>query len=147
MRNVYLVPFAVAILVLLAVGGYTFVIPRSALEVRTVYHETPGGGGTGGIINVNVLLTNKGNRQIEGLKCQASVMGPGGRIMDMTSAEGLSISPGNNAELKMVFTGSQYDDYDIEVHLRYDCRGQTHIHDLAHTTSEDEMNLVYVDDL
>ena len=68
-RLTWLVPLAVLILVLLSFGTYQWIIPRTDLEVRTVYHEAPGGGGTGGTVNINVLLTNLGNREIGSLEC------------------------------------------------------------------------------
>jgi len=144
-RYAFIVPFAIAVAVLILVGAYLFVIPRTGLEVRTVYHETPGGGGTGGTINVNVLFTNKGNREIEDLKVQAQVLGPGSMSMDSSDLDGMSISPNDNAEIKMAFTGSQYDTYMIMIHIRYESRGQTVVEDLKHITAEDEMNLVFVE--
>ena len=44
---------------------YLYVIPRASIELKTVYHEATGGGGTGGLINVNSKFINSGNVEVE----------------------------------------------------------------------------------
>ncbi|MDG6225825.1 MAG: hypothetical protein QCI82_09975 [Candidatus Thermoplasmatota archaeon] len=136
---------AVAVISLTALVSYLYIIPRTDMEVRTVYHEMPGGGGTGGVINVNVLLDNRGNRMADSIQCYVEVRDDEDRQMVARSITGISLGPGNIAELSASFIGSQYDDYRISVHLRFDSSGGTRIADLDYTTREDRMNLVFVE--
>jgi hypothetical protein len=63
------------------------------------------------------------------------------------SGQDVSIPPGKNAEIKLSFVGSQYDTYAIMLHIRFDSGGDTTISDLVYHTVEDEMNLVFRDEL
>jgi hypothetical protein len=147
MRAVYAIPAVIVLVLLIGAGVYLYVIPRSGLSVRTIYHETPGGGGTGGVINVNIVMENTGNQGVDGLSFEIGIKNSTGAYMTGRSGQDLSIPPGKNAEIKLNFVGSQYDTYEIKIHIRFDSGGDTTISDLLHRTVEDEMNLVFEDDL
>ena len=147
MRFAYAVPAIIVLTLLVGSGLFIYIIPRTDLSVRTVYHETPGGGGTGGVINVNVLLKNSGNTDIEDLSIDVKVLNSTGRYMSGQIGRDVAISPGRCAELKINFVGSQYDTYAISIHLRFESRSGTTIANLDHVTREDEMNLVFIDEL
>ena len=143
----WMVPVAVLIIVLISFGTYQWIIPRTDLEVRTVYHEAPGGGGTGGTININVLLSNLGNREISSLESTVSVMlKTGGKVSNHETGPD-TLASGDNIEVKITYIGSQYDTYLIEIQLRFDCSGDTHTTTLNYETKEDVMNLVFVKNL
>jgi len=142
LKFIYLVPFAVLAVILVTAGTVIYVVPRTDLRVRIVYHETPGGGGTGGIMNINVVLDNRGNRDISGLDCGVSVTRDG-RPVSADSVADVSLPPGDIAEVRLVIIGSQYYTYSIISHIRFECRGQTYMADLSCVTVEDEMNQVF----
>ncbi|RLF68833.1 MAG: hypothetical protein DRN57_02830 [Thermoplasmata archaeon] len=141
------IPVIMVGIVIIAFLFYQWIIPRTNLEVRTVYHESPGGGGTGGVINVNVLLTNWGNREISDLDCRVVVDQVGGGEMARNEAPDLVLGRGENAEIKLSFIGSQFADYKISISLSMICSGSTTERVLVHETEEEQMNLVFVDNL
>lgn len=141
------IPFAVIAVILMAFSMYQWIVPRTDLEVRTVYHEAPGGGGTGGLVNVNVLLTNKGNRDIEDLECLVRVINAEGSILVFKDVKGVLLQERDNAELKLVLVGSQYKDYRITIDLVFSSARKDYVRDLEYVTQEDAMNLVFVEDL
>lgn len=131
--------------VLVAFAAYSYVIPRTELEVRTVYHESPGGGGTGGVINVNILLTNRGNRGLTGLDCSVNVVEANGTEMTRGGIEGGSLLSRDNTEIRLSFIGSHYSTYMIIVVVVFGSMGNTITAEIEHSTIEDSMNLVFVD--
>jgi hypothetical protein len=143
----WIVPMAVLLVILLGFASYQWLIPRTDLEVRTVYHEAPGGGGTGGTINVNVLLTNMGNRDVSTLKCDVIVMLEGGGSVARHSLGPESLGQGENVEIKMPYIGSQYDNYLIDIEVSFDSSGDSHYKSLNYQTEEDVMNIVFVENL
>jgi hypothetical protein len=141
----WVLPLAVLLVILLVFSSYQWLIPRTDLEVRTVYHEAPGGGGTGATLNVNILLTNLGNREISSLKCDVIVSVQGGGQMRRHSLPPDSLSRGENVEMKLSFIGSQYDNYSIDLDVSFDCSGDSYYEEWAYTTKEDVMNIVFVE--
>jgi len=144
-KALWFIPVGLLVVLLVSLSLYLWIIPRTELEVRTVYHESPGGGGTGGVMNVNVLLTNMGNREVSSLTCNVVVMSDGSTVHGRSEGGSISLSRMEVAEISMHFTGSQYEEYTITVSLSFNCCGNTEVEDLEFTTSEDEMNLVFVE--
>ncbi|MGA1873789.1 MAG: hypothetical protein ACMUHY_08965 [Thermoplasmatota archaeon] len=143
-RLIWMIPMIVIIVLLLSFGLYQWIIPRTDLEVRTVYHEAPGGGGTGGTININILLSNLGNREIDSLESSVSVqLKEGGNVARHESGPE-NLPPGDNVEIKITYIGSHYDTYLISVDLRFDCSGDTHTGSMQYETEEDHMNMVFI---
>jgi hypothetical protein len=146
-KRKWLVPVIAIAVVLLLFASYQWIIPRTNLEIRTVYHESPGGGGTGGVININILLINKGNRRIDDLDCMVIVRETGGREVGRNNLESMDLSRGTNAEIKLNVIGSQYRGYRISIDLSFEeFRGRETV-TLEHSTTEDQMNLVFVDNI
>ncbi|MGA1792961.1 MAG: hypothetical protein ACMUHM_03330 [Thermoplasmatota archaeon] len=146
-KLVWLVPVAVTLILLISFGMYQWVVPRTDLEIRTVYHEAPGGGGTGGTIHFNVLLSNMGNREISSLECSVLVQLKGGGKVASHDMEPEMLAPGDNMEIKITYIGSQYDTYIIDIDVRFDCSGDTHTGSLDYETKEDLMNMVFVENM
>jgi len=146
-RAVWLVPVVVTMVLLVSFGMYQWVIPRTDLEVRTVYHEAPGGGGTGGTIHFNVLLSNLGNREIGSLDCSVLVQLKGGGKVASHETGPEALVPGDNMEIKITYIGSQYETYLIKIDVRFDCLGDTHTQTLDYETKEDLMNMVFVENM
>lgn len=145
MRLGMVIPVAIVVIALSAMVSYKFAIPRTDMEVRTVYHEMPGGGGTGGVINVNVLLDNRGNRMVSSVSCFLEVRDLDDGLIVARSISGISLGPGKVAELSSSFIGSQYEDYRISIHVRFESIGGTRIRDMDYFTVEDHMNLVFIE--
>lgn len=141
--------WAVIIIAILVLTGifvtYNWLIPRPDLEIRTVYHETPGGGGTAGIMHVNILLTNEGNREITSLICAYRVSRVGGGEVANHIPGVNELEPGKNVELKLDFLGSQFWDYRIDIDIEFDCSGSSYGRSYTLYTEEDAMNLVFVE--
>jgi hypothetical protein len=146
-RKKWLVPILVLGIILVAFLTYQWIIPRTNLEIRTVYHESPGGGGTGGVINVNVLLTNWGNRKASSLECSVIITNITGHEVARNNIDDMSLSRGDNAEIKLSFVGSQYSDYIINIDVSFSSTGGTKSADIEHRTVEDQMNLVFVNNI
>ncbi len=143
----WLVPLGVVVIVLLGFIIYQWVIPRTNLEIRTVYHESPGGGGTGGVINLNVLLTNWGNREVSDLDCMVIVHDSNGQEVARNILDDMTLSRSENAEMKLTFIGSQYLLYNISIDIDFRSNGNSHDRFIEHETEEEQMNLVFVDNL
>lgn len=140
-------PLGVLLVIMLSFATYQWFIPRTDLEVRTVYHEAPGGGGTGGTININVLMTNLGNRDVRSLKCDVTLS-----IMDGGVVTRHSMGPDNlvndeNIEVKITYIGSHYDTYLIDLKVSFECSGNSFSETMSYRTIEDTMNLVFIENL
>jgi hypothetical protein len=146
-RKRWLIPLTAIVLVILAFASYQWIIPRTNLEVRTVYHESPSGGGTGGVINVNVLITNRGNRPVEDLDCMVIVRDLDGREKGRNMVENMGLERGQNAEIKLTIIGSQYIDYTISVDIDFETYKDSARETLEYHTYEEQMNLVFVDNI
>jgi hypothetical protein len=146
-RWMWALPFAVLAVILLSFATYQWAIPRTNLEIRTVYHESPGGGGTGGTMNVNVLFTNKGNRDIDDLRSTITVIEVGRGIRERYSLDPSRITTGRNIEVKITFIGSQYETYRISAVVYFECTGDSYTETFEYETVEDVMNLVYVENI
>lgn len=146
-RRRWLVPVMAIAIVVVGFVAYQWIIPRTNLEVRIVYHESPSGGGTGGVMNINVLLTNKGNREISELYCMVIVREAGGKEVARNLVEEMDLGAGSNAEITLTFIGSQYKNYDISTELDFATAGGSREKMLEYTTSEEQMNLVFVENI
>ncbi|MCK5772718.1 MAG: hypothetical protein KAH57_02925 [Thermoplasmata archaeon] len=141
----WMIPLIVLLLILAGVVSYQWLIPRTDLEVRTVYHEATGGGGTGGLIHVNILLTNWGNREINDLYCRYTVNIVNGSEMAHHESSSMVLQRKDNAELKLDFVGSQYWDYLIEIEISFMGSSGRISKDLSYYTFEETMNIVFIE--
>lgn len=141
----WLIPLIILLVIFVTFATYQWVIPRADLEVRSVYHESPGGGGTGGAINYNVLITNWGNRRVEDLNCAVRIFNSSGGEVAMDSITDVSLYRRDNVEMALHFVGDQFSDFEIRIHLFFDCKGNSYVEDLDYYTKEDQMNIVFVD--
>ncbi len=141
----WMIPLIVLLLILAGVVSYQWLIPRTDLEVRTVYHEATGGGGTGGLIHVNILLTNWGNREIRDLYCRYTVTIVNGSEMAHHESSSMILQRKENAELKLDFVGSQYWEYLIEIEISFRGSSGKISKDFGYHTVEDTMNIVFIE--
>jgi hypothetical protein len=140
-------PLGVLLVILLSFATYQWIIPRTDLEVRTVYHEAPGGGGTGGTININVLFTNLGNRDVSSLECDVTVTIKGDGVVTRHSSGPETLSMDDNVEIKITHIGSHYVTYLIDLDISFECSGDSYSNTMNYETIEDTMNLVFVENL
>ncbi|MBN1539913.1 MAG: hypothetical protein JW939_07195 [Candidatus Thermoplasmatota archaeon] len=143
----WMAPLVVLIVLLISFGMYQWAIPRTELEVRTVYHEAFGGGGTGGTVNVNILLSNLGNRNLRSLECSVSVRLKDGGSVGKHDPDPSDLAAGENIEIRITCIGSHYETYIIDMDVRFDCSGNTHLRSLSYETREDTMTLVFVENI
>ena len=98
-------------------------------------------------MNVNVLLTNRGNREVSGLRCSVHVLTGNGTYVTSGTLDGETLLSRENTEMRMSFVGSHYSEYRIELVLGFESKGNTLTRELVHTTTEDSMNIVFVDNV
>lgn len=143
----WMLPLGVLLVIILSFATYQWIIPRTDLEVRTVYHEAPGGGGTGGTININVLFTNLGNREVRSLECDVSISILDEGVVTRHSSGPDTLSSDENIEIKITHTGSHYVTYVIDLEVSFECSGDSHSRTMSYQTVEDTMNIVFVENL
>ena len=143
----WIIPVVILVIVLLAFISYRWIIPRTELEIRTIYHEAIAGGGTGGSINVNVLLTNEGNREVTDLTCSVIITQKGEGTVTEQMVEDVALERGDNTEIKIRFTGNQFSTYVIHLQVDFISSGEDHSGAFTHETHEDVMNILFLDTL
>ena len=141
------IPLSVLLIILLSFATFQWIIPRTDLEVRTVYHEAPGGGGTGGTVNINVLFTNLGNREVRSLECDVMISIEGFGVVERHSLGPENLESDENIEIKITYIGSHYDTYLVDLDISFECSGNSHSDQMSYRTVEDTMNLVFVENL
>jgi flagellar basal body-associated protein FliL len=137
----------IAIIILLANVLYLFVLPRVNLEIITVYNEGVGGGGTGGMININTKLKNIGTVKIDDLTITVTVFNSTDHQMDKLVSPDNQISPSNDREIKINFIGNHYETYYIEVELSFYSNQKNYDDDYSYKTYEDSMNIKFEDEI
>ncbi|MCD6383113.1 MAG: hypothetical protein J7L88_01470 [Thermoplasmata archaeon] len=116
----YLILLVVAIVTL---SGLYLLYPRREAVVYLLYHESVGGGGTGGIINVNLMIKNTGNRKLDYAEGSVVVSTAGSEVARFNiSAWG--VDPGGLYEERNHFVGDQFLPYTIEINLIYAIGGK-----------------------
>jgi hypothetical protein len=137
-------------LVALLAGGfliYYYVYPRVDLEIKTLYHERIGGGSTGGGINVNIQLTNKGTVDIEGLGITVNIINETDSLMKSESLSMGDIEPHDVQEAAMDFIGNHLETYYITISVKFSSNGEAFAKDYSYKTYEESMNIVFVSDV
>jgi hypothetical protein len=146
-RWMWALPFTILAVILLSFATYQWIIPRTNLEIRTVYHEAPGGGGTGGTIHVNVLFTNAGNREISDLESIITVSNAEGGVLARHTLVPTKLEIRKNVEVKLILLGSHYEEYRISISLDFVSSGDSNSNSLTYNTAEDVMTLVFVENI
>ena len=134
------------IAILIFAGLYAYIIPRTSLEVRTLYSEGSGGGMTPQI-NVNVKLTNRGTRDITGLSGNVTVTSSDGAMVASKefSYTGSRMNRGENMEIALHYHASQLEDYNITINLSFRGHDGSVREVFEHTTHEPDMNIEFRD--
>ncbi len=137
----------IVIIILLANALYFFVLPRVNLEIITVYNEGIGGGGTGGMININTKLENIGTLKLDDLTITITVLNSTKYQMDRLVTSNIQISPSNDKEIKLNFIGNHYETYYIELELSFYSNQDDYKKSYSYVTHEDPMNIKYEDEI
>jgi len=138
---------ALAVIIIGAVVVYYYVYPRVDLEIKTLYHERIGGGSTGGGINVNVLFSNKGTEDIEGLSLVLTVINQTDQLMKQDSMSVGDIEPHEASEAYVDFIGNHLDTYYITLSVKFSSGGESYSKDYSYKTYEDAMNIVFLSEV
>lgn len=138
---------AIVVLVIGAILIYYYVYPRVDLEIKTLYHERIGGGGTGGGININILFSDKGTTDIEGLSIVMNVINQTDALMIRESLAVGDINPHEAQEASVDFVGNHLETYYITLSVRFSSDGESFAKDYSYKTYEDSMNIVFVSDV
>ena len=145
----FVVLFVVTILLSLLISQilYLYVIPRVTLDVRTVYHEATGGGGTGGLINVNSKIINSGTVEARGVEISVKLLNSNKSVLVNKSYYQNILSPGESHELKLITNGNCYEDYYIIVEIQFETSNSEFIEKYNYKTHEDVMNIGFEDSI
>ena len=112
--------------------------------MRLFYHEAPGGGGTGGVINVNVLVTNEGTVNLEDFQLLLEVEDPDGNLMARENYT-TSITPGEEKQPRLVFRGDQHLTYFIRLEVSFTAAGEDYRKTYSYNTHGEAMNQEWVE--
>ena len=137
----------IVVIILVANALYMFIIPRVNLEIITLYNEGIGGGGTGGMININTKLKNSGTVSIEDIDITIIVMNETNVQRDELESTGITLSPSEDHELKLNFIGNHYLTYFIFVDVTFYASGDEYTKSYSYKTYEDPMNIKFEDDV
>jgi hypothetical protein len=99
---------------------YLYVIPRVTIDLKTNYHEATGGGGTGGLINVNSKFINSGTVDVENFIITVTVLNKTKDILVKKTYEQDIVEPKDNYELKLVTNGNSYETFYVIVELEFE---------------------------
>ncbi len=147
-RNRVIVVTLIVVLLLGMVSvSYNFIIPRTEVEMRTVYHERPGGGGTGGGINVNFFIDNQGTAEINQVKVTLKVFNETMQLMASTNRTYSSVAMKGYREVALAFIGNHYEDYTIQVSCSFRSFGEAYARTYEYRTVEEQMNLHYIEEV
>ncbi len=125
-RNLMIIA-AVAVAVLVVVAALWFyVIPRTELQVTTVYRE-----GSLNVININVKLENTGTENIEKIIWEIEVRNDTRSFIDETGNIS-DIRPGGSKQIATYFFGDQWETYEIFVNLSFESKGTVFSEEIRH---------------
>jgi hypothetical protein len=137
----------IVVIILVANALYMFIIPRVNLEIVTLYNEGIGGGGTGGMININTKLKNSGTVSIEDIEITITVMNETNVQRGDLESTGITLDPSEDQELKLNFIGNHYLTYFIFVDIIFYASGDEYTKSYSYKTYEDPMNIKFEDDI
>lgn len=141
--------FIITIIIFAGAGIYYYIIPRVEVELVTVYHEGTGGASSGGIINVNTQISNKGTRIIENINISLEVIDPEtNEVMVSFDAFFNKINQGGIEEPKLDFMGDHFKAYSIKVKLDFSASGNYYSKEYFYEVEEnDAMNLFFREEI
>ena len=146
-RAVITLVIMIILIIILAQVLYYYVIPRVTIDARTVYHEATGGGGTGGLINVNSKIENSGTVEARDFQVSVSVYNSTRKLLTNSTYTKSILSPGQSHEVKLSAQGNCYEDFYIIVEIQIQTSGDDYYEKYNYKTYEDAMNIGFEDSI
>jgi hypothetical protein len=146
-KQVIIIIITIIMVILISQLLYSYVIPRVTLDLKTVYHEATGGGGTGGLVNVNSKIINSGTVEAKDLKIFIQVLDFNEEILINETFTEDTFSPGQAHEVKLVTNGNCYTDFFIILEVQFYTSGNEYYEKFRYKTHEDAMNIGFEDSI
>jgi hypothetical protein len=141
---------AVVLILVIFISGqllYLYVIPRVTMDFKTVYHEATGGGGTGGLINVNTKFINSGTVQVDDFQMTVSVLDAARELLTNGTYEQGIVYPGDSYELKLTTNGNSFEKFYITLEIVFDTEKNEYTKKYLYETHEVAMNIGFEDSI
>ncbi len=145
---------ALAVILVVGLSLYTYVIPRTDVTIRTIYHEAPGGGGTSGVMNLNVLVSNTGTLKLENFTLTIEVSDREGEVVETEDQDGnvaalyvysRDIAPRDQQQPRVKFRGDQHSTYFFYIEVSFRSGGERFFEVLRYDTKGADMNQEHVE--
>jgi hypothetical protein len=146
-KPVIILVVVVILIILFSQLLYTFVIPRVTIDLKTIYHEATGGGGTGGLINVNTKIVNSGTVEARDLEVKVEVLNSTKKLLTNDTYYEDILSPGESYELKLTTNGNCFETFYIVVEVQFDTSNKDFYEKYEYKTHEDAMNIGFQDSI
>jgi hypothetical protein len=146
-KAVIIIVIVVILTIIFAQILYYYVIPRVNIDLKTVYHEATGGGGTGGLINVNTKVINTGTVEAWDFQMTLSVYNSTEVLLINKTYSQNILSPGQEHELKLVTNGNSYEDFYITLEVEFETSDNNFYERYNYKTYEDSMNIGFEDSI
>jgi hypothetical protein len=146
-KGVFVVVITIILVFIIAQVLYYYVIPRVNIDLKTVYHEATGGGGTGGLINVNTKVVNSGTVEARDFQMTLSVYNSTEVLLINKTYSNDILSPGKEYELKVVTNGNSYEDFYITLEVEFTTSDNDYFERYNYKTYEDPMNIDFEDSI
>jgi hypothetical protein len=126
---------------------YWYVLPRITIDLKTVYHEATGGGGTGGLINVNSKFVNSGTVEVDNFKISITILNSTQIVLVNNTFDQDIVSPGDSHELKLTTNGNCFETFYIILEIQFDMGKNEYSKKYLYETHEDAMNIGFKDSI
>jgi len=145
---------ALAVILVVGLSLYTYVIPRTDVTIRTIYHEAPGGGGTSGVMNLNVLVSNTGTLELENFTLTIEVTDREGEVVETEDQDGnvsglyvfsRDIAPRDQQQPRVKFRGDQHSTYFFYIEVSFRSGDERFFEVLRYDTRGADMNQEHVE--
>jgi len=128
---------AVLAVIMILIGAllYGYVIPRTALQVETLYHQSFSGN------SIGVRLKNTGTRDVTNLSVDMEIFDEDGKsVHHPAPLNGIDIPAHKSYKFSTNFRGSQIEKYRIVMNFLFESGGKDYNETVRHTTDGEYMN-------
>ena len=135
----------ILLILVIAQVSYLYVIPRVTIDLKTVYHEATGGGGSGGLVNLNSKFINSGTVDVNDFKMKVAIFDSNKVLLKNETFEQSLVSPGDSHEIKLITNGNCYETFYIELEIEFNTDNNEYYEKYNYKTHEDAMNIGFED--
>ena len=114
---------------------------------RCELNPTTGGGGTGGLINVNSKIENSGTVEARDFQISVSVYNSTRKLLTNSTFTQDILSPGQSHEVKLSTQGNCYENFYITVEIQFQTSDNDYYEKYNYETHEDAMNIGFEDSI